>query len=218
MIAAPAAETAPSAPLLEVAGLCVSRGVRRLVDGLDLSVRAHQVLELRGANGAGKSTLLLALAGIVRPEAGHVRFAGGGTDAEPRERMHLISYQHGLKPRLSVAENLSFWQALHGANGLGIAAALDAVGLGGLEGLQTGYLSSGQVRRLSLARLLVSERPIWLLDEPTAALDAEGEALVGRLIDAHRQKPDAVTIVATHHALRLADPSGVVTVTLGDDA
>ncbi|WP_417307540.1 heme ABC exporter ATP-binding protein CcmA [Devosia sp.] len=218
MIAARADQNAPSAPLLEVAGLCVSRGVRRLVDGLDVSVGANQVLELRGANGVGKSTLLLALAGIVRPEAGSVRFAGGGPEVDPRERMQLISYQHGLKPRLSVVENLRFWQALHGASGSAIELALEAVGLGGLGALQTGYLSSGQVRRLSLARLLVSERPIWLLDEPTAALDAEGEALVGRLIDAHRQKPDAVIVVATHHALQLADPTGLVTVTLGKGA
>jgi len=91
------------------------------------------------------------------------------------------------------------------------------VGIGGLGVLEAGYLSSGQLRRLSLARLLVSARPIWLLDEPSAALDSEGETLLGRLIDAHRQR-GGIAVIATHHELRLADQAGVETLILGGAA
>lgn len=125
-----------------------------------------------------------------------------------------MTYQHGLKSRLTVRENLAFWRALNGAHGLGVEAALDRVEIAALAQLETGYLSSGQLRRLSLARLLVTERRIWLLDEPTATLDKEGEALVGSLIDAHRER-GGLAIVATHHDLALSSTANVRTLYLG---
>ncbi|MGN6488501.1 MAG: heme ABC exporter ATP-binding protein CcmA [Devosia sp.] len=194
-------------PHLSVRGLSVRRGERWLFTDLDFALGPGGVLLLRGPNGVGKSTLLLALAGIVRPDAGSIE------GAEPTE-LHLVNYQSGLKGRLTVGENLKFWQAMNGANGLAVEAALDMVGIGGLGGLEAGYLSSGQLRRLSLARLLVSARPIWLLDEPSAALDAAGEALLGRLIDAHRAR-GGIAVIATHQDLSLADPAGIETLTLG---
>jgi heme exporter protein A len=195
------------APHLRASGLTVRRGERLLFADLSFVVSLGGVLLLRGPNGVGKSTLLMTLAGIVRPDAGKL-------EGIERTAVHLLNYQSGLKGRLTVTENLQFWQAMNGASGLGVEAALDAVGIGGLGMLEAGYLSSGQLRRLALARLLVSERPIWLLDEPSAALDAEGEALLGRLIDAHRAR-GGVAVVATHHDLLLADGVGVETLALG---
>jgi heme exporter protein A len=191
---------------IRVRGLTVRRGERLLFEALDFDLTPGNLLLVRGPNGVGKSTLLMTLAGIVRAEAGTVEGIGG-TD------LHLLNYQSGLKPRLSVGENLKFWRDMNGRTGLGPEEALDRVGIGPLEGLETGYLSSGQLRRLSLARLLVSRRPIWLLDEPSAALDAAGEALLGRLIDAHRAT-GGMTIIATHHDLPLAEPRGVETLVL----
>jgi heme exporter protein A len=199
-----------SAPHLTVRGLGVSRGERVLFESLSFEVATGGVLLLRGANGVGKSTLLMTLAGIVRPDAGTIEGIG-------REDVHLVSYQSGLKGRLSVSENLAFWRDLNGPTGVPVEAALEETGIGALAGLEAGYLSSGQLRRLALGRLLVSHRPVWLLDEPSAALDAAGERLLARLIDAHRAS-GGIAIIATHHDLPLAEDTGIETITLGSAA
>ncbi len=197
---------ASAAAFIRVRGLAVRRGERLLFEALDFDLAPGGVLLVRGANGVGKSTLLMTLAGIVRAEAGTVE------GIEP-VALHLLNYQSGLKSRLRVAENLRFWRDMYGAGGVSIEDALERVGIATLAGLETGYLSSGQLRRLSLARLLVSLRPLWLLDEPSAALDAAGEALLGHLIDGHRAS-GGMAIVATHHDLPLADPAGIATLVL----
>lgn len=194
-------------PIVAARELTVIRGERALFSGLSFEVGAGGVLLLRGANGVGKSTLLMTLAGIVRPDAGSV-------EGVERDNVHLLNYQSGLKARLTVGENLRFWRELNGQGSVSIEAALERVGIASLIALEAGYLSSGQLRRLALARLLVSTRPIWLLDEPSAALDAAGEKLLGALIDEHRSV-GGIAIIATHHDLPLADMGSVATLVLG---
>jgi len=182
-------------PLLTVENLALARGGRQLFAGLGFSVAPGGLLLLRGPNGAGKSSLLLTLAGILRPAAGRLDW-----HAEEPPKLHVLSHQPGVKPRLTLLENLSFWRAVNGPSGIAPQAALDRVGLGDLGALDAGYLSAGQTKRLALARLLVTDRRLWLLDEPLAALDAEGDTLVARLI-ADRVAAGGAVIAATHDDL-----------------
>ena len=182
-------------PLLTVENLALSRGGRELFAGLDFSLGAGQLLLLRGRNGAGKSSLLLALAGVLRPTAGRIDW-----HAEEPPKLHVLAHLPGVKSRLTLTENLDFWRAVNGPTGLAADAALARVGLGGLGPLDAGYLSAGQTRRLALARLLVTDRQIWLLDEPLSALDAEGDALVAGLI-ADRLARGGGVVAATHDDL-----------------
>ena len=197
---------------LSVSDLTVRRGDRVLFRDLGFVAGPGEAVLLRGPNGAGKTSLLLAVAGVLRPDSGTMRF--GGTDEGFAQATHVIGQLSGIKPRLSVAENLGFWRAVNGATGDSVAAALETVGLGGLESIEAGHLSTGQGRRLALARLLVSVRPLWLLDEPTSALDAAGEALVGRLVTAHCAA-GGVAVVATHHDLPGLDAQRIQSLLLG---
>ena len=192
-------------PLLTVENLALRRGERQLFDGLGFVVAPGTLLLLRGPNGAGKSSLLLALAGILRPDAGKIDW-----HAEDPPPLHILAHSPGVKTRLTLRENLQFWRQVNGPTGILPDAALDAVGLGDLGALDAGYLSAGQTKRLALARLLVTDRLLWLLDEPTAALDARGDELVAGLI-AQRLATGGAVIAATHD-----DIAGVTeTLTLG---
>ena len=178
---------------------------------LELAVKPGTALLLRGPNGAGKTTLLLTLAGVVEPASGSFAFAGADADEGPV--LHFCGHRNAIKPRLSVGENLGFWAQVNGGGGLSVEKALGEVGLGPLAKLDAGYLSAGQGRRLALARLLVAPRPLWLLDEPTAALDRDGHALVGRLIDAQLDS-GGIVVAATHDPIQLRDPARITTLTL----
>jgi heme exporter protein A len=200
------------APLaLSTHALAIGRGGIVLADGLEFTVANGKCLLLRGPNGVGKSTLLLTLAGIVELLDGKFVLAGAHSDDGPL--LHYCGHRNALKPRLTVLENLTFWQSLNGATGLTPLEALETVGLGNLAALDGGYLSAGQGRRLALARLLVTARPLWLLDEPTAALDTEGHELVGRLIDAHLAAGGLV-VAATHDSITPADLTRVETLVM----
>ena len=178
-------------PLLTVENLALSRGGRRLFEAVGFALLPGHLL-LRGPNGAGKSSLLLAIAGVLRLDAGTLDW-----HAEEPPKLHVLGHQAGVKSRLTLRENLDFWRAVNGPTGLAPDQALEQVGLGAIAGLDAGYLSAGQTRRLALARLLVTDRLIWLLDEPLSALDAEGDALVARLVAARLETGGAV-VAATH--------------------
>ncbi len=197
---------------LKTQGLACGRGDAVLAADLSLEVAAGSALLLRGANGAGKSTLLLTLAGLLRPLSGTLVFEGADPEAGPF--IHHCGHRNAVRPRLTVLETLRFWAGLNGSGPLAPAAALERVGLGRTAHLDAGYLSAGQQRRLVLARLLLSPRPVWLLDEPSAALDAAGRELMAALLLDHLES-GGLAVIATHDDIAL--PSAA-TLTLGAEA
>lgn len=182
----------------------VSRGERRIFGGVGFDVPAGKALVITGPNGSGKSTLLKAIAGFLKPSAGSIRLEGGETEKSLGEHCHYLAHANALKAQLSVSENLGFWQGFLGP-GMPVSEALDAVGLPGIGDIPAGYLSAGQKRRVAIARLLVSARPVWLVDEPTAALDARSEERFAAIVANHLGK-GGIVLAATHQPLGLASP------------
>ena len=189
---------------LSASELACRRGGRDVFAGVSFSVAAGQGLTIRGRNGAGKSSLLRMVVGLVRIAAGRLALEGGDPELTLGEQAHYLGHQDALKPSLSVGENLQFWSAFFGAASAAIAEPLAAVGLDGLIDLPAAYLSAGQRRRLSIARLLAVKRPIWLLDEPTSTLDAAAQERLGEIMRAHLAGGGLI-MAATHGALGLHD-------------
>jgi heme exporter protein A len=184
-------------PAIRVDRLALARGGRTLFAGVSFEAASGGYVEIRGPNGVGKTSLLRALAGFLKPEAGAITFEGV---EEPALTLHLLGHRDGLKSQLRGLAHARFWAGLLGDGHGAIEAALSRVGLIGIADLPTRMLSQGQARRLSLARLLVAPRALWLLDEPAAGLDPSGKALVADLISAHRSLGGTV-IAAVHEAL-----------------
>jgi len=193
---------------LSVADVAVSRGGRRIVEGASFTLRPGEALLMRGPNGSGKTTLLRAVAGLAAIEGGEARLIREGADetGESARRAAIIYCGHAnsVKAAMSGRQNLRFWTALYNAPADRIDAAIDAFDLGAFVAAPAGALSAGQRRRLGLARLVISGRPLWLLDEPTAAVDVASSARLSGVIAAHRARGGAV-IVATHDGLKLDD-------------
>jgi heme exporter protein A len=189
--------------------LTVQRGSRRLIEGLSFGVKAGQALALEGANGAGKTSLLRLIAGFLPAASGTVTLTEGDKAIrEPEERGRFIGWlghHDALKASFTVSEQLAFFGGLYGRDG-DSAALLEEAGLSRQAELPCRYLSAGQRRRLALARLLLTARPLWLLDEPFAALDTAGKALVGRLIARHCGQ-GGIVLAATHEPLGLGNES-----------
>jgi len=173
--------------ILSVTNLSIARGGIPVLEGLNFSVSAGEVLVLRGPNGAGKTTLLRTLAGLQSPLSGTVTCAD--------DAVAYAAHADGLKSTLTAAENLKFWAGVYG--GGDIELALTAFDLTALADRLAGNLSAGQKRRLGLARLLVTGRPVWVLDEPTVSLDAASVALFAAAVANHIAQGGAL-IVATH--------------------
>jgi heme exporter protein A len=178
------------------------RGGREVFEGVNFAVAAGEALAITGRNGAGKTTLLRLIAGLLEPARGRLELTGGAPDTSLAEQAHYMGHRDALKPALSVQENLEFWYAFLGGRDASAASALVTVGLGGLASLPAGYLSAGQRRRLALARLIAAPRPVWLLDEPTAALDSAGQQRLGELMRAHLTG-GGIIVAATHGPLGL---------------
>jgi len=180
---------------------CV-RGGREVFEGVNFTVAGGEVLAVTGRNGAGKTTLLRLIAGLLEPARGRLELTGGAADATLPEQAHYLGHRDALKPALSVQENLAFWRAFFGGHDASAAGALETVGLADLAGLPAAYLSAGQRRRLAIARLIAAPRPIWLLDEPTAALDTAGQGRLVELMRGHLGHGGLI-VAATHGPLGL---------------
>ena len=190
--------------MLEAQDLACWRGERAVFAGLSFSLPAGGALLLTGANGAGKSSLLRLLAGLVPAAEGRLLWDGQDTLADRvshARRLRYISHQDALKPSLTARENLGFYASLWGGQ---VEDALDAVGLRDLGDLPARILSSGQKRRLALARLALGKAPLWLLDEPTVGLDARSVERLGALLERHRDEGGSV-VAATHLPLPLGE-------------
>lgn len=180
--------------MLQVHDLAVARGGLAVLEGLGFGLSPGKVLILRGQNGAGKTTLLRTLAGLQPALEGRV-------EAEP-ESVTYSGHADGLKATLTVAENLHFWAEVHGQGD--VEPAISAMNLAALRDRRAADLSAGQKRRLGLARLRVTGRKVWLMDEPTVSLDAASVALFGAMLRQHLAAGGAA-IVATHIDLGLPE-------------
>jgi heme exporter protein A len=184
-------------------GLGGERGGEAVFSGIGFVLSDGEALIVTGPNGSGKSTLLRIIAGLLPAAEGTILLEGGGEHApDPATACHYLGHENGLKPSLTVAENLDFWRNFSGEPALGIADALEAVGLETVSHLPYGFLSTGQRRRIAIARLLVTRRPLWLLDEPTAGLDRRSEDRFAALMTAHLREGGMI-VAATHVALGL---------------
>jgi len=187
--------------------LAARRGEDLLFSGISFELGTGEGLILTGRNGSGKSTLLRVIAGLLRPEEGHVAWTSAGEETiRASEACHYLGHRNAMKAELSVAENLSFWKSFFGdfpgGAGVSVSEAAERVGLGGITHLPFGYLSAGQQRRMAFAKLLVAHRPVWILDEPTAALDTRAEATFAELIREHLDR-GGILLAATHQPLGL---------------
>lgn len=192
--------------------LAVRRGTRLVIDELSFSATAGQALLLTGPNGAGKTTLLRAIAGFIAPENGNISLEGGDEDREIGEHCHYVGHANGIKSSLTVAENLTFWanylapDAARTDRRNHVFDALERLNLAALEDIPAAYLSAGQKRRLGLGRLLVADRPLWLLDEPTVSLDTASVALLAGVVKEHLAG-GGLAVAATHIPLGLEEPA-----------
>ena len=190
---------------LVVENLSGERAGHMVFANIRFSLKDGEALVITGSNGSGKSTLLRVIISLLPAAGGSVSTqdnASGDEGLLPHEMMHYLGHLNALKLALSVEENLLFWQQYCGNALLDPDAALEAVALEGMGHLPAAYLSAGQKRRVSIAKLLVSHKPIWVVDEPTAALDKASETMFSDLIKDHLASGGMV-LAATHQALGL---------------
>ena len=195
--------------VLHVRDLALARGDRLLFEGLNLCLRAGEAMMLTGENGAGKTSLLRAISGLLRPVTGDIDFEDENGRLDPVEArcgaLHFLGHQDGLKTSRTARQELDFQVRWTGGGADGLAHAIDVLGLSVLLDLDVRMLSAGQRRKLALARLIASPRPLWLLDEPMAPLDAARRAIVGELMEAHLEGGGMI-LAAVHDPLPI--PAG----------
>lgn len=195
---------------MRLAGVALAcrRGERAVFAGVSFAVASGEALTISGRNGAGKSSLLRMIIGLLPIAGGRLALEGGDPELNIAEQAHYLGHQDALKGSLSVAENLRFWAGFFGLRSADLRSSLDTVGLGGLADLPAAYLSAGQRRRLSIARLIAVPRPIWLLDEPTSTLDTAAQDRLAELMGAHLAAGGLI-LAASHGPSGLAGAAGL---------
>lgn len=188
------------------------RGANLLFADVGFALNSGEGLTITGPNGVGKSTLLRIIAGLLPADAGTFTILDNNDTPLPvADAIHYLGHSNAMKRELTVSENLAFWKSFQAGEtpeGLSVPDAIAAVELDGIGHLPFGYLSAGQQRRIALARLLVTARPLWILDEPTAALDKRSDKLFGSLASDHLANGGMV-IAATHLPLDIAGVSNL---------
>jgi len=191
---------------LRGADLVCERGGRRVFAGLTFHAASGDLLLLRGPNGAGKTSLLRMIAGLLDPVQGRISLTGAEADLALAQQCHFVAHQEAIKPSLTVIENLRFWARFLGEGD--VRRGLEAFGLQPLADIPAALLSAGQKRRLALSRLGMVERPVWLLDEPTNALDSISQVRLARVMGDHLEQGGL--IVAATHVDLVTKPSRIV--------
>jgi heme exporter protein A len=189
-------------PLFAANDLTCLRGERLVFQGLSFAMDTGGALVLLGPNGSGKSSLLRLMAGLLRPFSGGMSWDGEPVSSDPdlhRSRVHYVGHLDAVKPVLSARENLAFWASMGGAADPmeSAMAALERLGVPHIADVPGRYLSAGQKRRLNLARILAAPAPLWLLDEPSVALDRAGIGQLEEAIAEHR-RGGGIVVVSTH--------------------
>ncbi|KAJ6842614.1 ABC transporter I family member 1 [Iris pallida] len=198
----------PPPPRLLLNNVSCMRNAQTVLRNINVTVHDGSALVMTGANGSGKTTLLRMLAGFSRPSAGEILWDGNditspGVFQQYKLQLNWLSLRDAVKDKLTVLDNVQWFEVLEGRCGRA-KPALELMGLGRLMNDKARMLSMGQRKRLQLARLLAIDRPIWLLDEPSVALDAEGVQLLEYIISEHRKK-GGIVIVATHLPIKIED-------------
>lgn len=188
--------------------LTAERGGKILFSGLDFSLASGNLLTVGGPNGAGKSTLLRIIAGLHEAVTGSIHIKEGDTLLPRAVSCHYLGDKNAMKPMLSVEDNLRFWGQWSGTPACDPHQALEAVGLAHSIHLPYGILSTGQKRRVALARLLVAERPLWILDEPTSGFDSAAVSLFSTIMK-HHLHSGGIIVAATHVSLGLKPASSI---------
>lgn len=195
---------------MNLSNVRVERGRKPLFNGLSFTLDSGGLIWVQGTNGIGKTSLLRLAAGLSMPDSGTISWRAEGN---PCKAEHITAYQaHGnaLKRQFTALEELTFWARLYSYHGSPINM-LEHVGLHQRAHVKTGMLSAGQKRRLAIARLLVSQRPLWVMDEPVAAMDAAGQSLIIDIINEHIDRGGAA-LVASHDSIRsFSGPTSVLT-------